>query len=104
MTKQQIRRKSSTGGFEKNMKITGWGIDLNGRPTRYYGHVSLSCAFENLKNLVVMNGAQDVHCEGNHLTHLDIPNSVEYVMCNKELFDYDKCEVMIVDILYEERL
>lgn len=99
--KKHIRERSSTGEIERSMRLTGKGIDNDGLVTHYYGHVSLDATDDNLEILEVLDGAQDVHALGNNLTFLVFPDSVEYVQCRKELFDYDACEITHVDIEYE---
>jgi hypothetical protein len=102
MMKNTIRRKSSTGpNIQKGMTLKGFGIDSNGRPTEYYGHVSLDCQDDDLISLEIYEGAQDVHCAGNHLKNLTFPESVTSVICDPNVFEYETCKVPWVDVFYE---
>jgi hypothetical protein len=50
--------------------------------------------------LEIPEGITDVRCNNNHLTNLHLPDSVEWLMCDPDIFDYDKCKVKSVRIFY----
>lgn len=55
---------------------------------------------KNLVSLEVPEGVTIIHCNKNKLTTLIWPSTTHTVMCDKELFDYDNCEISHVDIIY----
>ena len=60
------------------------------------------CNDNLLSELKIPNDVQLLRCENNPLKKLNLPSSLSYLRCDKELFDYDTCNIKRVDIYYEK--
>lgn len=57
--------------------------------------------FMGLTELQIPDGVKEITCDGNNLTRLLLPKSLQWIWCDKELFDYDTCKVEWVMIMYD---
>lgn len=82
--------------------IHGLEITLTSFKHPFVGeHAILEADSFELVELCLPEGINMSSCINNHLTKLELPKSLKYLRCNKELFDYDTCETEEVVIMYE---
>lgn len=55
---------------------------------------------EDIKTLEIPDNISNVWCVNTNLTELVVPPSVKHLTCDKELIDYELCEVKNVNIVY----
>lgn len=77
------------------------GLDINGKrltfDTEFWWVLALD---RDLIFLEIPAGVVEVNCQRNRLKELHLPPSVMILTCDKELFDYDTCNLDDVTIYY----
>jgi hypothetical protein len=78
------------------------GITKDGNVIKISTYMSWMLAInDGLVSMDIPYGIRKLQCERNNFTSLEMPDSLEYLSCDKDLFDYDKCKLKAVDIYYE---
>jgi hypothetical protein len=58
--------------------------------------------FNNLEHIDIPHNMIRLDVRFNNLKEIKIPESLIWLSCDKELFDYDKCNIRVVEIYYQE--
>lgn len=61
----------------------------------------VSCSYNQLEHIDLPEGVCSFWARNNKFKELHFPKSLSHLECDKELFDYDKCDVEWVNIYYE---
>jgi hypothetical protein len=95
----------ATGRTAKGVKITQCSVDRRSIEMTYEDkgmfNACVDVRNQNLTHLKLDEGITALLCIGNQLKRLKLPESLKGLVCDKELFDYDKCKVERVKIYYE---
>mgnify|MGYP003463882967 CR=1 FL=1 len=75
--------------MSSNLKMLGVGIDVNGHRKEYLGVYSIFAGRDNLISFEISPYANYVYVFGNNLKSINIPETVLYIACDKELFNYE---------------
>ena len=83
---------------------TAFGINAKGERINLKGSIGweklIDCTEMNLVELSLSEDVNLVVCKNNSLKSLKLHEGLNYLSCDKDLFDYDTCNVKHVHIRY----